>query len=308
MEKFLNSVLLTITSSRSLRVAGVCLTAWLCSSQALATEDAYREKLLVEIRSSLSDKNKELAEQLVDIRIEEERKQGKFTLFQEVPSQKINLVEKISDKKIQFQSQSQSQSTTGLEEENIQAIVKKNTKNKWYFGFGLGSSNTGLYKLDLSDSTETYTNYQNKSTANKIYLGYKYSEESSIELYYAKLGTSNFSIGTGSYATNKAVSYGLSGKYHPIEILNTRPFFRYGIQKISSIETVRTTYSNYSERNASSNSRALLGVGVDYSFNELLTLTFEIEKYGRTGTTDGDVSKPIRIDPKAVYFSANYSF
>ena len=307
MEYFLNSALLTITSSRLIRVVCVCLSAWLCSSQALATEDEYREKLLVEIRNSLSDKNKELAEQLVDIRIEEERKQGKFTLFQEVPSQKINLVEKISDKKIQFQSQSQS--TTGLEEENIQAIVKKNTKNKWYFGFGLGSSNTGLYKVDLSDdSTETYTNYQNKSTANKIYLGYKYSEESSIELYYAKLGTSNYSISTGWYATNKAVSYGLSGKYHPIEILNTRPFFRYGIQKISSIETVRTTYSNYSERNTTSNSRALLGVGVDYSINQLLTLSVEIEKYGRTGTTDGDVSKPIRIDPKAVYFSANYSF
>ena len=306
MEYFLNSALLSITSSRLIRVVCVCLSAWLCSSQALATEDEYREKLLVEIRNSLSDKNKELAEQLVDIRIEEERKQGKFTLFQEVPSQKINLVEKISDKKIQFQSQSQS--TTGLEEENIQAIVKKNTKNKWYFGFGLGSSNTGLYKLDLSDSTETYTNYQNKSTANKIYLGYKYSEESSIELYYAKLGTSNYSISTGWYATNKAVSYGLSGKYHPIEILNTRPFFRYGLQKISSVETGRTTYSNYSERNTTSNSRALLGVGVDYSINQLLTLSVEIEKYGRTGTTEAVVSLPIRIDPKVVYFSANYSF
>jgi outer membrane protein W len=250
----------------------------------------------------LSDKNKELAEQLVDIRIEEERKQGKFTLFQEVPSQKINLVEKISDKKeIQFLSQS----TTGLEENN-QVIVKK---NKWYFGFGLGSSNTGLYKVDLSDyPTMSYTNYQNKSTANKIYLGYKYSEESSLELYYAKLGVSNYSISTGWYATNKAVSYGLSGKYHPIEILNTRPFFRYGIQKISSVETGRTTYSNYSEINASSNSRALLGVGVDYSINQLLTLSVEIEKYGRTGTTVVDVSKPIRIDPRVVYFSANYSF
>ena len=64
-------------------VVCVCLSAWLCSSQALATEDAYRAKLLVEIRGLLSDKNKELAEQLVDIRIEEERKQGKFTLFQE---------------------------------------------------------------------------------------------------------------------------------------------------------------------------------------------------------------------------------
>ena len=311
MELFLTSALQSITSSRLVRVVCVCLSAWLCSSQALATEDAYREKLLVEIRGLLSDKNKELAEQLVDIRIEEERKQGKFTLFQEVPSQKINLVEKISDKKIQFQSQSQSQSqsTTGLEEENIQAIVKKNTKNKWYFGFGLGSSNTGLYKVDLSDyPTESYTNYQNKSTANKIYLGYKYSEESSIELYYAKLGISNYSISTGWYATNKAVSYGLSGKYHPIKILNTKPFFRYGVQKISSVETGRTTYSNYIERNASSNSRALLGVGVDYSINHLLTLSVEIEKYGRTGTTLADVSKPIRIDPRVVYFSANYSF
>ena len=283
-------------------VVCVCLSAWLCSSQALATEDAYRAKLLVEIRGLLSDKNKELAEQLVDIRIEEERKQGKFTLFQEVPSQKINLVEKISDKKeIQFLSQS----TTGLEENN-QVIVKK---NKWYFGFGLGSSNTGEYKYDLSNfSDTTYTNYQNKSTANKIYIGYKYSEESSIELYYAQLGTSNYSINTVYYGENKTVSYGLSGKYHPIKILNTKPFFRYGLQKISSVETGRTTYSNYSERNTTSNSRALLGVGVDYSINQLLTLSVEIEKYGRTGTTEAVVSKPIRIDPKVVYFSANYSF
>ena len=288
MELFLTSALQSITSSRLIRVVCVCLCAWLCSSQALATEDKYREKLLVEIRSSLSDKNKELAEQLVDIRIEEERKLGKVTLFQEIRSKQV-INEEINKT---------------VDEVNEQ----KKIKNKWYFGLGVGSSNTGLYKVDLSDSTETYTNYQNKSTANKIYLGYKYSEESSIELYYAKLGTSNYSISTGWYAANKAVSYGLSGKYHPIEILNTKPFFRYGIQKISSVETGRTTYSNYIEINKSSNSRAILGVGVDYSLNELLTLTVEIEKYGRTGTTEADVSKPIRIDPKVVYFSANYSF
>ncbi len=306
MEYFLNSALLTITSSRSIQVACLCLILLFYSNQALATEDEYREKLLNEIRSSLSDKNKELAEQLVDIRIEEERKLGKKTLFQTVPRQKINLDEKKSDKnEIQFQSQS----TTGLEEENNQDISKINTKNKWYFGLGLGSSNTGVYKFDLSNfSNATYTNYQNKSTANKIYLGYKYSEESSIELYYAQLGTSNYSINTVYYGTNKAVSYGLSGKYHPIKILNAKPFFRYGVQKISSVETRGNTYTNYSERNTSSNSRALLGIGVDYSLNELLTLSVEIEKYGRTGTTEVNVKKPARVDPKVVYFSANYSF
>jgi len=306
VEYFLASALLPITSSRSIRVACLCLILLFCSSQALATEDEYREKLLNEIRSSLSDKNKELAEQLVDIRIEEERKLGKKTLFQAVPSQKINLNEKRSNKnEIQFQSQS----TTGLEEENNQDIAKVNTKNKWYFGIGVGSSNTGVYKFDLSNfSNVTYTNYQNKSTANKIYLGYKYSEESSIELYYAQLGTSNYSINTVYYGANKAVSYGLSGKYHPIEILNTKPFFRYGVQKISSVETRGNTYTNYSERNTSSNSRALIGIGVDYSLNELLTLTVEIEKYGRTGSTDLNVRKPARVDPKVVYFSANYSF
>jgi len=289
VEYFFNLARLSITSSRLVRVVCVCLTAWLYSSQALATEDAYREKLLVEIRSSLSDKNKELAEQLVDIRIEEERKLGKVTLFQEIRSKQV-INEEINKTVDEVDEQ-------------------KKIKNKWYFGLGVGSSNTGLYKVDLSDyPTESYTNYQNKSTANKIYLGYKYSEESSLELYYAKLGISNYSISTGWYATNKAVSYGLSGKYHPIKILNTRPFFRYGVQKISSVETGRTTYSNYIERNASSNSRALLGVGVDYSINHLLTLSVEIEKYGRTGTTVADVSKPIRIDPRVVYFSANYSF
>jgi len=221
VEYFFNSARLSITGSRSIRVACLCLILLFYSNQALATEDEYREKLLNEIRSSLSDKNKELAEQLVDIRIEEERKLGKKTLFQTVPSQKINLDEKKSDKnEIQFQSQS----TTGLEEENNQDISKINIKNKWYFGLGIGSSNTGVYKFDLSNfSNTTYTNYQNKSTANKIYIGYKYSEESSIELYYAQLGTSNYSINTVYYGANKAVSYGLSGKYHPLKILNTKP-------------------------------------------------------------------------------------
>jgi len=289
VEYFLNSALLPVKCSRFVRDACLCLTALFFSSQTIATEEAYREKLLVEIRNSLSDKNKELAEQLVDIRIEEERKLGKVTLFQEVQSKQI-----INEEK--------NKTVDKVDE-------KKKIKNKWYFGLGVGSTNTGLYKVDLSDEpTETYTNYQNKSTANKIYLGYKYSEESSMELFYTKLGTSNYSINTGWYATNKAVSYGLSGKYHPIKILNTKPFFRYGVQKLSSVETGRTTYSNYIEINKSSNSRAILGVGVDYSLNELLTLTVEIEKYGRTGTTVADVSKPIRIDPRVVYFSANYSF
>ena len=309
MEYFFNLARLSITGSRSIRVACLCLILLFYSNQALATEDEYREKLLNEIRSSLSDKNKELAEQLVDIRIEEERKLGKKTLFQKVPSQKINLDEKKSDKnEIQFQSQS----TTGLEEENNQDISKINTKNKWYFGLGIGSSNTGLGRVDLSNySTATYTSYQNKSTANKIFLGYKYSKESSIELYYAQLGTSNYSINATSlswYATNKAVSYGISGKYQTIEILNTKPFFRYGVQKISSVETGRNTYTNYNENNTSSNSRALIGIGVDYSLSERLTLTVEIEKYGSTGTIEANVRKPVRVEPKVVYFSANYSF
>jgi len=89
---------------------------------------------------------------------------------------------------------------------------------------------------------------------------------------------------------------------------DTKPFFRYGVQKISSVETRGTTIANYSERNTSSNSRALIGIGVDYSLNERLTLAVEIEKYGRTGTTEVNVRKPARVDPKVVYFSANYSF
>jgi len=260
------------------------------SSQALATEDEYKEKLLVEIRSSLSDKNKELAEQLVDIRIEEERKLGKVTLFQEVRSKQIITEEK-------------NKTIDKVEEQ-------QNRKNNWYFGLGVGSSDTGLYKIDLDGSTGlgSYTNYQNKSTGNKIFLGYKYSEEHSFELYYANLGKSSYSISTGWYATNKVVSYGASGKYHPIEILNTKPFFRYGVQKLSSVETGRTTYSNYSETNTSSSSRTLLGIGVDYSLNQLLTLTIEIEKYGHTGTTEAAVRAPIRVNPKVVYFSTNYSF
>jgi hypothetical protein len=260
------------------------------SNQVLATEDEYREKLLNEIRSSLSDKNKELAEQLVDIRIEEERKLGKVTLFQEVRSKQIITEEK-------------NKTIDKVEEQ-------QNRKNNWYFGLGVGSSDTGLYKIDLDGSTGlgSYTNYQNKSTGNKIFLGYKYSEEHSFELYYANLGKSSYSISTGWYATNKAVSYGISGKYHPIEILNTNPFFRYGVQKISSVETRGITIANYSERNTSSNSRALIGIGVDYSLNERLTLAVEIEKYGRTGTTEVNVRKPARVDQKVVYFSANYSF
>jgi len=37
-------------------------------------------------------------------------------------------------------------------------------------------------------------------------------------------------------------------------------------------------------------------------------LTVEIEKYGSTGTIEANVRKPVRVDPKVVYFSANYSF
>jgi len=99
VENFLNSALLPVTCSRFLRVACICLTALLFSSRAVATEDAYREKLLVEIRSSLSDKNKELAEQLVDIRIEEERKQGKTNAFNKNVSDDI-LINSLNNEKL----------------------------------------------------------------------------------------------------------------------------------------------------------------------------------------------------------------
>ena len=102
MEYFFNLARLSIACSRSIQVACLCLILLFYSNQALATEDEYREKLLNEIRSSLSDKNKELAEQLVDIRIEEERKLGKKTLFQTVLSQKINLDD--ADKEVEKQN------------------------------------------------------------------------------------------------------------------------------------------------------------------------------------------------------------
>ena len=146
MEYFLNSALLSITSSRLIRLICVCLSAWLCSSQALATEDAYRAKLLVEIRGLLSDKNKELAEQLVDIRIEEERKQGKFTLFQEDKNNKtlgnndttnsVAKERKNTDRKIE--------SLGKIKIEESDSSVKK--IRNWNVGISYGPSDMGLNK------------------------------------------------------------------------------------------------------------------------------------------------------------------
>jgi hypothetical protein len=63
----------------SKQVACICVCVFLVATDALADFDTdYRIQVLKEIQSSLSNKDKDLAEQLVDIRIEQEKKMGRY--------------------------------------------------------------------------------------------------------------------------------------------------------------------------------------------------------------------------------------
>lgn len=304
MEYFFNLARLSITGSRLIRVVCVCLCAWLCSSQALATEDEYREKLLNEIRSSLSDKNKELAEQLVDIRIEEERKQGKFTLFQEDKKNKtlenndttnsVAKERKNTDRKIE--------SLGKIKIEESDSSVKK--IRNWYVGISYGPSDMGLYK----SSGYEYPSFKKKSTAKKISLGYRYSSNFTFDIFYAKLGNSLFESDSSWYESNQATSYGLTSKYYPFESSIINPYLRFGIQKIKNKQTIVFFDSPDNYFYTTRGQQKIIGLGVDYPVNSFFTFSVEWEKYGKNGTTDMYSSLPKQIEPSVFYLSANYFF
>jgi len=162
---------LHISSTRFIRIACASFSALLFSSQAIgtnATNDSYREKLLIEIRSTLSDKNKELAEQLVDIRIEEERKQGKVTLFQEVPTQKISpSFKQIEHNEIQFQNKSKKifeEKNNKTVEESVKPLTKQTSD---FSGLSIGVN------IELKSTTlkTSYSDVELSGVGNQNIIG-----------------------------------------------------------------------------------------------------------------------------------------
>ena len=113
-------------------------------------ESLYRTKVLREVQGQLSDQDKELAEQLVDIRIQQERKLGIKPLAPAVISNKAE------------SSNSNSASSTHL----LQDPTKNNKENfiysgrghRWALGYAWGKFGNFHLRTDLSGESSTDSN------------------------------------------------------------------------------------------------------------------------------------------------------
>ena len=134
-------------------------------------EPLYRAKALVEVQSQLSDHDKDLAEQLVDIRIQQERKLGIKPLIQTV----------ISNNAATSNGNSAS-STHSLQDQTKnfkQNFIYAGRGHRWVLGYAWGKYGNFYVRTDLSGESSTdsnrningtFYNYENKSISLGSYL------------------------------------------------------------------------------------------------------------------------------------------
>ena len=135
------------------------------------SELLYRTNVLREVQSQLSEHDKDLAEQLVDIRIQQERKLGIKPLIQTVISN--NAATSIG---------ASASSTNSLQDQtkNIKDnFIYSGIGNRWVLGYTWGKYGNFRVRTDLSGESSTdsnrningtFYNYENKSISLGSYL------------------------------------------------------------------------------------------------------------------------------------------
>ena len=135
------------------------------------SELLYRTNVLREVQSQLSEHDKDLAEQLVDIRIQQERKLGIKPLIPAVISNNAST------------SNSNSASPTkSLQDQTINIkdnFIYSGIGNRWVLGYAWGKNGNFHVRTDLSGESSTdsnrningtFYNYENKSISLGSYL------------------------------------------------------------------------------------------------------------------------------------------
>jgi hypothetical protein len=168
------------TCSSYIRAGCIYFVTFCINSIALANEDIeYRSKLLNEILSGLSDKDKELAEQLVDIRLEQEKKLGNLPATNSLKVQKEPINREISnsnpiDSQQSVVLMSQNKFPTDGTKDLYTAVG-----NRFVVGYSFGKTEKNGYRTEISGSSKsdtnktvdgtTYDSYQ-KNTSISAYL------------------------------------------------------------------------------------------------------------------------------------------
>ena len=145
----------------SKQVACIFVCVFLVTTDALADfETDYRIQVLKEIQSSLSNKDKDLAEQLVDIRIEQEKKMGRYpnSSKHELPqnSKTTNSTINIFEKKPAeiFNSNSSNNANRTFESDGSKSLYTA-IGNRFVVGYSWGKSENIGIRTELSGSSKT---------------------------------------------------------------------------------------------------------------------------------------------------------
>ena len=131
----------------------------------------YRNLILGEVQSQLSDQDKDLAEQLVDIRIQQERKLGIKPLLQTVISNNAAT----SNGNSASSNHSLQDQTKNIKDN----FIYSGMGNRWVLGYAWGKYGNFHVRTDLSGESSTdsnrningtFYNYENKSISLGSYL------------------------------------------------------------------------------------------------------------------------------------------
>jgi len=176
----------------------------------------------------------------------------------------------------------------------------------WYIGIGFGDVTASYEMIDFDDGSVTEGVVDNSDSAWKIFGGYEINRHFAIELGFADLHNdadnrttfSGISNGTGS----RYVS--LPGGEVSVDIDDISGYFiaatgslpltsRLGVNaKVGAIvwDAQQTMVDLEQRTHALEGTDALIGIGVEYRFDNGIGIRGEAERYFNMGATDQDVA------------------
>ena len=175
----------------------------------------------------------------------------------------------------------------------------------WYGGVAFGQSRSNVDAGEVNDYVRSLgygspsTSADDKDTAYRLSLGYRFSPVVSVEGFYADMGTSGTRTNILSPSAG-SVSAGYKAKGYGVDLLLFAPvmqtfsvFGRVGVIEAKADADFAATGSFVlSSRGGSKNKTGQhFGVGVQYEFSPVIGLRGEVETYRKMGddTTGGEL-------------------
>lgn len=188
------------------------------------------------------------------------------------------------------------------------AQAQSQSLTPWYGGASIGSSRSNVSSGDVNNFLRSLgygspsTSVDDKDSAYKFLLGYRFSPVVAIEGFYADLGSYNTRTSvTTPFVGNVSADYKAKG--YGVDVVLSAPispvFSVYGRLGVMQAKTEATFSSSGSvgllfDRGSKNKTGQHYGVGLQYDLNPALALRGEVETYRKLG--DDSTGGELKVD------------